>query len=259
MSIDPPWTRDELILACDLTMENGWIELRENDPRVDELSSLLRSMPIHPPERRSPTFRSVGSVSRKTTDIMTVHPDYRGKATKGGALTKKVLTDFLNEPELMHQAAETIRAIAPETPANEMVKPVGWDVAFVDDFDFREGKLLAVRHFRRERDRTLRKKKVEQFRDTHLRLFCETCGFDFERVYGPHGAGYIECHHIVPLHVSGDTRTKLSDLILLCSNCHRMIHYRPEWLSPEKLREVLSRAGNMPAELDAAMDDTVTG
>jgi len=34
-----------------------------------------------------------------------------------------------------------------------------------------------------------------------------------------------------------------------------MIHYRPEWLSPEKLREVLNRAGNMPADLDAAMDD----
>lgn len=257
MAADPSWTRDELILACNLVMENGWLELRDNDPRVAELSSLLRSMSIHPPERRSPTFRSVGSVSRKTTDIMTVHPDYRGKATKGGALTKKVLTDFLNESELMHQAAETIRAIAQELPPGEVVKrPGGWDISFVDDVDFREGKLLAARHFRRERDRTLRKKKVDQFRAAHSRLFCEACGFDFERVYGPHGAGYIECHHVVPLHVSGDTRTRLSDLILLCSNCHRMIHYRPRWLSPDELREIVSRGGNQTLAPTQAVDRT---
>lgn len=235
-------------------MANGWIELREHDPRVLELSSLLRSLPIHPLGRRSPTFRSMGSVSRKTTDIMTVHPDYRGKATKGGALTKKVLFDFLNEPELMHQAAETIRAIAPETPTSEVVEPASWDVAFVDDVDFREGRLLAARHFRRERDRRLRKKKVDQFRAVHARLFCEACGFDFENVYGPHGAGYIECHHVVPLHSSGETKTKLSDLILLCSNCHRMIHYRTRWLSPEELREALRDTGNVPVDLDALGD-----
>ncbi|WP_280502148.1 hypothetical protein [Nocardia farcinica] len=140
MPSDPPWTRDELILACDITMQNGWLELREHDPRVHELSHLLRSLPIHPPERRGPAFRSVGSVSRKTTDIMTAHPAYRGKMTKGGKLTKQVLLDFIAESELMHQAAETIRSIAPESPAGEAVEPAGWDVAFVDECRFSRGK-----------------------------------------------------------------------------------------------------------------------
>lgn len=254
MSADPSWTRDELILACDLTMDNNWIELREHDPRVAELSSLLRRMPIHPPERRGPSFRSVGSVSRKTTDIMTVHPDYRGKATKGGTLTKKVLADFLNEPILMRQAAATIRALVPQDSVASAIQLPAWDVAFVDDVDFREGALLAARHFRRERSPKLRKQKVAQFLAAHSRLFCEICGFDFEDFYGPHGAGYIECHHTVPLHVSGETRTRLADLILLCSNCHRMIHYRSHWLTPQELLEHIGHVERMPVDLDTVVE-----
>jgi predicted HNH restriction endonuclease len=28
------------------------------------------------------------------------------------------------------------------------------------------------------------------------------CGFDFAQTYGDRGKGFIECHHIVPLHVA---------------------------------------------------------
>lgn len=30
-------------------------------------------------------------------------------------------------------------------------------------------------------------------------LVCEACSFDFEKVYGAHGKGFIETHHINPL------------------------------------------------------------
>ncbi|MFE3960269.1 HNH endonuclease [Nocardia sp. NPDC059091] len=46
------------------------------------------------------------------------------------------------------------------------------------------------------------------------------CGFDFEATYGIGGKGYVECHHVVPLHISGETRNSTADLILLCANCH---------------------------------------
>ncbi|WP_405140686.1 HNH endonuclease [Sphaerisporangium sp. NBC_01403] len=49
---------------------------------------------------------------------------------------------------------------------------------------------------------------------------------DFERPYGDCGAGYIECHHVIPLHQAGEGLTKLADLALICANCHRMIHRR---------------------------------
>lgn len=64
----------------------------------------------------------------------------------------------------------------------------------------------------------------------------EACGFDFEAMYGPRGAGYIECHHVVPLHEAGEGWNKLSDLALICANCHRMIHRRAPWPTPGDLR-----------------------
>jgi predicted HNH restriction endonuclease len=38
--------------------------------------------------------------------------------------------------------------------------------------------------------------------------------------------------------------TKLSDLSLVCSNCHRMIHKNKDhWLSIEELKDILGRNG----------------
>ncbi|MFF2390980.1 HNH endonuclease [Nocardia sp. NPDC058114] len=68
------------------------------------------------------------------------------------------------------------------------------------------------------------------------------CEFDFETVYGERGSCYTECHHVTPLHVSGATETRTSDLILLCANCHRMIHRKSPWLTPDQLR-ALVRSG----------------
>ncbi|WP_279635939.1 HNH endonuclease [Kitasatospora cheerisanensis] len=49
----------------------------------------------------------------------------------------------------------------------------------------------------------------------------------------------MECHHVVPLHVAGEGRTGLADLALICANCHRMIHRRAPWPTPQELREGL--------------------
>lgn len=55
---------------------------------------------------------------------------------------------------------------------------------------------------------------------------CMAYGFDFEKNYGELGKGYIEVHHVKPLASLEDevTVNPESDLIVLCSNCHRMIH-----------------------------------
>lgn len=55
---------------------------------------------------------------------------------------------------------------------------------------------------------------------------CKICKFDFEKVYGSRGKGYIEIHHINPLSNIGEEVNidPKVDLIPVCSNCHRMIH-----------------------------------
>lgn len=56
-------------------------------------------------------------------------------------------------------------------------------------------------------------------------LHCEICGFSFVEKYGDIGIGFIEVHHKVPLStLEEQTITREDDLILVCSNCHRMLH-----------------------------------
>lgn len=68
-------------------------------------------------------------------------------------------------------------------------------------------------------------------------LFCEVCGFNFSKVYGKRGEGFIEAHYTKPIsEMKKDVATKIDDLVMLCSNCHRMIHRKP-FLTVDELRE----------------------
>ncbi|MFE2289711.1 HNH endonuclease [Streptomyces sp. KAI-26] len=231
---NPDWVRDEIILACQLVMENGWKGLDAQDASVVELSDLLQLLPIHVEAERNEKFRNPNGVARKTFDIATRHPDYRGKPTNGGALDVAVLHEFLARPQEMTEAARLIRqGIA--TGELQSFAPTE-DEEFGDDYSAPEGRLLMRRHRARERNKSLRKKKIASVLQRGGQLACEACGFDFEKIYGDRGAGYIECHHVLPLHVAGEGRTKLSDLALICANCHRMIHRRAPWPTPAELR-----------------------
>lgn len=104
---------------------------------------------------------------------------------------------------------------------------------------------MALRaHLLRERDPKLRRRKLDEARRDGLPISCEVCGFDFGRTYGSHGLDYIECHHRTPLHVTGQTQTKLADLALLCSNCHRMIHRTKQWLTVDQLKNLVDKQQN---------------
>jgi 5-methylcytosine-specific restriction protein A len=231
----PVWVRDEVILACDLVAENNWQYLDAEDSPVIELSRLLQRLPFHSTEVRSDTFRNANEVARKTVDIATHHPDYKGAGTKGGTMDKEVLLEFLDDPAGMHEIADALRhAIATDAVVQQLLTPID-----DEDDEVKEGRLLQRQHFVRERDKKLRAKKIADFLKTNPRVQCEVCTFDFEATYGERGHEFTEVHHVVPLHASGETKTKVTDLILLCANCHRMIHRYTPWLTPEQLRGLL--------------------
>ena len=73
-----------------------------------------------------------------------------------------------------------------------------------------EGGLALRAHLRRERDPRLRRRKLADTKRRSLPIACEVCDFDFGRTYGSHGLDYIECHHRTPLHVTGETQTRLA-------------------------------------------------
>lgn len=57
---------------------------------------------------------------------------------------------------------------------------------------------------------------------------CQACGFNFAQHYGELGAGFIEAHHLKPLHELAEgvavEYNLENDFAVLCANCHRMIH-----------------------------------
>ncbi|WP_312777202.1 HNH endonuclease [Pseudescherichia sp.] len=89
------------------------------------------------------------------------------------------------------------------------------------------------------RDAKLAKVKKEQHLIQYGKFFCEICNFSFYDFYGSQ-YDYIECHHINPLHQTGETETQLSDLILLCANCHRVVHQSKECMTIEKLKWIVT-------------------
>ena len=101
-------------------------------------------------------------------------------------------------------------------------------VATDSELEAMEGaeRIAFVRH--RKREQFLRDAKVVEARKLgNGRLKCEVpgCGFDFEIVYGELGRDYAQVHHLKPL---GDrttpSQTRLTDLVVVCANCHAMIH-----------------------------------
>lgn len=235
----PPWTLDQLVLACDLVVNNSeptgsaieWRALTANDPRVIKLSALLRRLPIHPRNIRGAKFRNPNGVARKTVDLATHHPAYTGGRTKGGRLDQVVIQQFIEDPQAMANQAAAIRSAAQIDVIEEALLDLDLDTNAEAD----EGRVLLRLHLMRERNPRLRAKKINDARKRLGYVRCEVCSFDFERVYGVHGRDYIECHHRKSLSHTGQTTTSLADLALLCSNCHRMIHRIRPWLTVDEL------------------------
>lgn len=110
-----------------------------------------------------------------------------------------------------------------------------------DDDEFVEGKKLLKEHLRRERNQLLITTAKKRFKTQHNgRLYCEICGFDFSDIYGEIGIDFIEAHHTKPVsQMEENEKTKIEDIVMLCSNCHSMIHRRKPWLSKSELSDLI--------------------
>ena len=109
-----------------------------------------------------------------------------------------------------------------------------------DDEGFAEGKKKLRTHICRERNYKVIKESKKRYKEKYGKLTCQICKFDFEKVYGEIGKDFIEGHHIVPVSELQDgDKTKIQDIVLVCSNCHKMLHRKRPWLTPNKLKELI--------------------
>ena len=92
----------------------------------------------------------------------------------------------------------------------------------------------------RERNSKIVRKKKDTVVASNGKLVCEVCGFDFQAKYGELGEGFAECHHEVPVsELKPGQRTKMEELRIVCSNCHRMIHRKKPWKSIADLQRLV--------------------
>lgn len=117
-----------------------------------------------------------------------------------------------------------------------VVAPVSED----EESSFPEGCAKYRIHRKLERDSEFaRKVKARRIQETG-KLCCDACGFNFKATYGPRGEGFIEAHHNIPVSLLKRPKSaKPSDLSLVCSNCHRILHRTRPWLTIPELRRLL--------------------
>lgn len=122
---------------------------------------------------------------------------------------------------------------------DNMVQDEIIDQLKLEDKSYEEGKRYLAKHMCIERKAVVIKLAKSMFKAKNKRLFCEICTFDFNERYGEE---YIEGHHQTPLSQlksKNSFEVSYEDIILVCSNCHRMIHKKKLFLSKDKIKEKL--------------------
>lgn len=216
---NPDWVRDEIILAMDLYVRSGRKQLPATHSDVIGLSELLNALPIHPRSQRDENFRNANGISMILGNFLGVDPMHAQPGlSRNNQLQERVWNEFIEDVALLRRTAEAIGhcATIDLSPQPESLP---------EDESFTEGGLLLRWHTLRERNKTLVKRKKDQVLASSGRLACEVCEFDFLECYGEPGRGFAECHHTLALaEAVFDNATRLSDLAIVCANCHRVLH-----------------------------------
>jgi len=245
---NPDWLRDEIILAMNLYLQRRDRLPGKTSPEIASLSALLIEFHKILGTKGKSTLRNTNGVYMKLMNFRRLDPKFTNTGRiglrAGNDLEAEVWDEFNKNPTRLHRVAEAIsRAINELATKADSGTSTGNEEETTDDEEGPEGRILTRMHRLRERNRKLVTKKKNRVLRQQGCLECEVCTFNFQDRYGLHGAGFIECHHTKPLEtLDPGSTTKLTDLALLCANCHRMIHARRPWLSLDQLRNLLNLA-----------------
>ena len=137
---------------------------------------------------------------------------------------QRVFTEFENLKKsevwgLIREYADARVATIPSKVLNDMAAQESGET---DRKTRTEGGKTVYISYKRERDPALRSDAL----DIHG-YNCAVCQFDFAKAYGRWGDGYAEVHHLIQLGGANSIEREtdpLTDLTVLCANCHRMVH-----------------------------------
>jgi 5-methylcytosine-specific restriction protein A len=232
---NPAWTRDEHIIALDFYLSHLPTIPGRDSEEVHELSKVLNNLNSFLEHQKTEKFRNPSGVYMKLMNFRRFDPAYSGVGLAHGNKDEEVVWNlYAHKQEELSKLALLIKQFA--TPDAKDIPLIPDD----DEEEGNEGRVLSRIHKYRERDRNLVSKKKMKFLQENKKLFCQSCGFDFQEKYGDRGKDYIECHHTKPVsELKVGEPTKLNELVLLCSNCHRIVHRKKPWLTIEELRKIV--------------------
>lgn len=117
---------------------------------------------------------------------------------------------------------------------NDEPAQIAQEISYAEAEVLYEGAKKTIVVNRYERNETARKRCL-----AHYGYTCTVCELRFEEMYGDIGKGFIEVHHVTPLHTINERYVvdPIRDLRPVCSNCHSMIHRGN--MSIEELRSIV--------------------
>lgn len=236
---NPKWHRDEIILALELYFRTESGQIHANNPEIVELSKILNKLPIHKERPDLVKFRNPNGVSLKLSNFLAIDPNYYGKGMQSfSQLDEKVFNEFVDNKNDLIRIAGQIKKTSNDKELSLQLYRIEDEL---DDIEVKEGKVIYKLHKHYERNSKINKKKKKLVFKKFGELKCEVCNFDFYQKYGNLGKGFIECHHRKPLfEIQKETQTKIEDLALVCSNCHRMLHRNLDTMSVQDLRKLIN-------------------
>jgi len=228
---NPPWSREETILALDLYFKCDGSIPSKADNRVVALSALLRSLPYHIESARRPTFRNPDGVVFKLQNLKQVATG-KGLANVS-RMDRLVWEQFGRASERIAEISKLIwNELQIASEQQQLPQP---------EEEFSEGWLLTSLHMRRERSPKLREKLLSSRRRLGT-LACDICDCTSPIQTKDFEDSIFEAHHIIALCGTGPRITRLSDLALLCACCHRLLHRaiatRGRWISINEMRQL---------------------
>ena len=239
---NPNWTREETILALDLIVKSGMKAPSKTSSQVKELSAFLQASAVHPLGARDQKFRNPDGVYMKMQNLLSCDLPAGKKGLITTKMDRAVWEEFIGGGKSTDAAAKLIRVSDTALKSLESLEEAD------DDEEVTEGSMGTKLHRRRDRARGLRPKVLGRHRKANGgKLHCDCCSAKERWRLGAVAEAEFEAHHKVPLASDdGKTKTKVSDLVVLCANCHRLIHalmrHRKAHVTIVELRAALNGA-----------------
>lgn len=235
---NPRWSRDETILALQLYQDLNGNVPSGKDTQVRELSEILRRLPYHPATTRKDSFRNPDGVAFKLQNLRHVATGKGlGKVSK---MDRAIWAELGGRPEETKRLAEMILAAVKHADELQTYPDVD------DEDEFLEGRVLTQNHKRRERSPKLRRHLLAQ-RQKKGPLKCDMCHASSMSLSAKFEDASFEVHHLIPVSTAEERKTRISDVALLCANCHRLLHRAisnaKRWLTLDEGRSIMQMRG----------------